>query len=225
MGEGRNSSGVWEILLAVFLVLVSAVAFAQQAEKGVEKSGPKRIIHGKPADRRAVEMLLDESDGDAAVDAADKTIIKLKGKFKIDRNKPIEEAVVDFIDRHRNAFGLNNAKEELILNRKDSYNEGDVDLRFNQSYRGVPIWGCEVLVHLDKTRELDNIISDNIPTPSIDTNPRITKVEAIEIAKNDKIAKEGGAIHRPLVGLYIYIIINWYTKFIFCAVHTVGAIL
>ncbi|MBI5695364.1 MAG: hypothetical protein HZC51_06435, partial [Nitrospirae bacterium] len=118
--EGRSFIGA--VIASLVMVLVSVVVFAGQAEMKKDKGGddgkPKRIIHGKPENRRAVEALLEESAGDAEITAGPQTISRLEGKFKIDKNKPVEEAALDFIDRHRNAFGLQYAKKEFKLSEK-----------------------------------------------------------------------------------------------------------
>ncbi|MBI5696562.1 MAG: hypothetical protein HZC51_12670, partial [Nitrospirae bacterium] len=110
-----------------------------------------------------------------------------EGKFKIDKNKPVEEAALDFIDRHRNAFGLQYAKKEFKLSEKkhrSSY--GDAFIHYQQIYNDIPIWGKVLTVHQNKDQDIDLIISGNIPTPNIDTTPLITAEEAIGYAKADQ---------------------------------------
>ena len=200
-GGGSGGWAVWEIMFVLFLVLFAAVALAQQAELGLGHE--KRVtIHGKHEDKRAIERLADESLDDVEIETGPKTIIKLKGRFKIDRNKPVEEAAVDFIDRHRNAFGLKNPKEELQL--EDEKNKRSSILSFQQTYNGVPVWqkGIGVLVNRENN-EILQIGSNLASTPDIDTTPQITKEEAIGIARADKIAKEGGEVVGPRSKLYI----------------------
>jgi Zn-dependent metalloprotease len=186
MGGIKNTSGmtVFRAALALAMALVAVSAFAAQAEQGGDKDKPKRIIHGKPADRHAIEMLLDESDGDAEV-AAGKTISELKGRFKLDKSKPVEEAAVDFIDRHRNAFGLKNPKDELKLIKKVTTQKGMTYVHLQQTYNGVPVWQKIVTVHLDKDEDIDRISSGNDPTPDIDTTPLVSADEALYIAKGN----------------------------------------
>ncbi|MBI5695322.1 MAG: hypothetical protein HZC51_06210 [Nitrospirae bacterium] len=177
-------SRAFRLFGGLLLMLAFALAYTAPSRADEAAAKPKRVIHGNPQDRRAVEALLEESVGDAEVTVG-KTISSLNGKFKLDKNKPVEDAALDFIDRHRNAFGLKNAKREFKLIRRDEHEEGDVNLRFNQSFNGVPIWGKELIVHIDKTKDLDLIISENVPTPDIDTTPLITAEEALSTVRAD----------------------------------------
>ncbi|MBI5696694.1 MAG: hypothetical protein HZC51_13360, partial [Nitrospirae bacterium] len=109
-----------------------------------------------------------------------------EGKFKIDKNKPVEEAALDFIDRHRNAFGLQYAKKEFKLSEKKHRSSYcDAFIHYQQIYNDIPIWGKVLTVHQNKDQDIDLIISGNIPTPNIDTTPLITAEEAIGFAKED----------------------------------------
>ncbi|MGC2424823.1 MAG: PepSY domain-containing protein [Nitrospirota bacterium] len=190
----RGGSASWEILFAILLVLIGAVAFAGQ---GHEK---RVIIHGKHEDKRAIESLADDSEGDVEIDTGSKQVGVVQGQFEIDHSEPVDDAIVDFIDRHRDAFGLKNPKEEL----KRRGEKAEYGGHFQQMYNGVPIWGHSVGVFLDKNHNIRRINANIVPTPDIDTTPLITKEEAIKIATADRIAKIGGNIVEPLAGLWIY---------------------
>ncbi|MBI5189259.1 MAG: hypothetical protein HZA22_01095 [Nitrospirae bacterium] len=192
------------MLMALFVVLVSASAFAGEA--GTQNDGvkPKRIIHGKPQDRRAVEALLEESEGDAEAESSDKVVFKLKGKFKIDKGKPVVEAVLDFIDRHRNAFGLKNPNKELKLDSTDKHKEGDAHVYYQQTYNGVPIWSKIVNIHINKGGDIDRISSGGVPTPDIDTTPLITAEEALNLGRASLNIPIDAAIWPPEEELVIY---------------------
>ena len=175
----RAASGIiFKIAFAVLFVLIGAVAFAGQ---GHEK---RVIIHGKHEDKRAIENLADDSEGDVDIDTGPKSIISVQGRFSIDHSEPIDDAIVDFIDRHRDAFGLKNPKEELKRREKAEYGG-----HFQQMYNGVPIWGHSIGVFLDKDHNIRRINANNVPTPDIDTTPQITKEQAIKIALADRNLK------------------------------------
>ncbi|MBI5191373.1 MAG: PepSY domain-containing protein [Nitrospirae bacterium] len=163
-------------LLLVFAPVIMSAALAR-ADEATAK--PMRVIHGNPVDRRAVEALLDESVGDAEVKIGRGKVKELKGKFRIDKNKPVEEAALDFIDRHRNAFGLKDPKREL----KQSGTKAEYGAHYQQEYNGVPIWLHSMSVYLDKDHDVREVIANTVPTPDIDTTPLITAEEAIDFAK------------------------------------------
>lgn len=192
------------------LMLYAVPVFAGQGEPAANGNGGKPVknynIRGKAVDRHAVEMLLDESEVDGGVEMSfdGKTVKKLRGSFKLDRSKPEEEAAVDFIDRHRNAFGLKNPRMELKLIKKEVDKWGFSTIQYKHVFNGVPIWDDIVGVHLDENKNIERISSDGlIPTPEIETTPQITSEEALKIAKID-IGGENIKLFKPLTKLYIY---------------------
>ena len=215
-------SGVSTMLVvALFLALMTATAFGQQADKGAggngdgQKQKPKYHINVEPKNRAAVDALMAESLEVGGVEMGNngKTIRNLAGRFRIDKSKPVEEAALDFIDRHREAFGFNNPKVELRLDKKMEHKEGDAHVYFQQTYHGVPIWQKIVNIHVANSRDIDRISSGTVPTPDIDTTPAITADQAIIIVKNDMNIAAGGQavfsrIAPPKVQLVIYAIGN-----------------
>lgn len=211
-GKLRGDDGhgfIGAVIAALFMVLLPVVVFAGQAELKKDKGGddgiPKRVIHGMPVNGYAVEMLLIESEGDAEVElrGAGKGIGRLKGKFHIDRSKPVEDAVLDFMDRHGDSFGLDEPSKEMKLVRKNELPQGSVNLRFEQMYKGVPVSGNEILVHVNKSGYLDKIIALNSSTPDIDTTPLVSEEEAIAIARQDIASGKFGEIYDPMARLNI----------------------
>ncbi|MBI5695567.1 MAG: hypothetical protein HZC51_07500 [Nitrospirae bacterium] len=173
--------GSRKLALIVMAMMMAFASVAMPAGADETAAKPKRTIHGGDHyDIGSVERMLDESLGDADAYVHDKGIIKLKGKFPIDKNKPVEEAVLDFIDRHRNAFGLKDAKREL-KQRGEKFNYG---AGFQQIYNGVPVWQKGVGVSLDKDYDIREISANVVTTPDIDTTPLITADEAVEIVKS-----------------------------------------
>jgi len=196
------------VVFVVVLMLFAGIALAGQDGAGGNGSpqAKKYNIRGKPVDRHAVEMLLDESEVDGSVEMGydGKTVKELRGRFKLDTGKLAEEAAVDFIDRHRNAFGLKNPKAELKLIEKNKIKEGLTYIHYQQALNGVPLYGNIVSVVLDKDNTIKRIGSGNIPTPDIDTTPLITAEKAIEISRSNLPERLGGKIDSPQTELVLY---------------------
>lgn len=167
------------IAFTTLLVLLASDAFAGQGHE-------KRVtIHGKHEDRRAIESLADDSEDDVEIYTGPKTVMELKGRFKIDANKPVEEAAVNFIDRHRNAFGLKNPKEEFKVHSKSEDKKGNITIQYEQMYKGIRIWDSGLTVTTNKQSEIIQLIPNRVPTPDMDTNPLLSSEEALKIAKED----------------------------------------
>ena len=169
----RTYGGMWKAAFVVVLVLfTAAVTSAAQ-------------IHTVPKlDQRVVDKLLDESLGDREVriNPGETRVSELKGRFPIDKDKPVPEAILDFIGRHRAAFGLKNPQAELRALQKD---EDSGHIIFEQVYNGVPVWGKQLGVTV-VNGEIVHINGDNAPTPGIDTKPLITAEQAVGKVRDEK---------------------------------------
>ncbi len=202
--------GVWGGIFVLLLVLLTAGAFAQVNAGGATKPG-YNIKGGKPVDRYAIETLMDDSlvPAEVTMSRSGKIAGEVRGKFSIDTSKPLEEACLDFIDRHRDAFGLKDPKSELKLSRKDIDTSGRIHLLFQQMYNGIPIENSGVGVNLDNGKNIYLIYGGKV-TPNIDTTPLLTADEAIKIATDRLNKAAGGTAHlntkifKPRAELVIY---------------------
>jgi hypothetical protein len=186
----RRKYGV--ILGAAFVLLL--VLFAAAVASAAK-------IHTVPKlDQRVIDKLLDESLGDREVriNPGRTRIIELNGRFPIDKDKAIPEAVLDFIGRHREAFGLKNPVAELRALREDNGH-----ILFEQVYNGVPVWGKQLGATV-VNGEIVNIKGDNAPTPGIDTTPLLTPEEAVGKVRDDKTGGRNEVVNEPTT-LVIYI--------------------
>jgi bacillolysin len=64
------------------------------------------------------------------------------------------------------AIKINQPAAEFSLNRYESDDLGMRHLRLQQSYRGVPVWGNELYVHLDATDQVYAVNGRYAPTPA-----------------------------------------------------------
>ncbi|MGC2423237.1 MAG: hypothetical protein WA666_02665 [Nitrospirota bacterium] len=190
----KNNVSISGIIIAsILLVTFSAMANAQP---GDTVGGKKYEIKGKvEMDKHAIDKLMDDSEEDGEVEMSPdgKSIVDLEGKFKISQDKSFEEACLDFIDRHKDAFGLKAPREELktsneliFYNQKDGSNH----ILFNQYYHGLrimkntyPIMQANFYIHRNKDGYIYAIDCRQETTPEISIKPIITITEAEEIAR------------------------------------------
>ena len=110
------------------------------------------------------------------------TVRGLSGRFAITPKKDTSEAVLDFIDTHKRAFGLADPRSELRLSRKKEYKEGDRHFRYQQTYKGLVVWGKQVLVTVNPDNEIDDITADYIQTTLVETTPSVSAADAVQKA-------------------------------------------
>lgn len=103
------------------------------------------------------------------------------------------------LKRRGKALGLSNPEAELALAGADQDDLGLTHVRFKQVHNGVPVFGGELITHLDSTSVRD-LVSGRVYESArrVDTAPKIGAAQAIEAAKAalgyaGEFAKEPGA--------------------------------
>jgi Zn-dependent metalloprotease len=91
-----------------------------------------------------------------------------------------------FLDQNRALFGLRSAAEELQLLRIEPDAQlGWSHVRLDQVYQGLPVFGRQLLVHLDDQGQIVAVNGDFHPAIELDTTPAITPEQAMATALAD----------------------------------------
>ena len=133
-------------------------------------------------------------------DPASGTVLFLKGKdlsreldlepvFRAKRNAGDAEGVARaFLAAYAPVFRLAEPNEELVLRRIDLDKNGSTHVRFDQAFRGLPIPGAQLIVHLDRGRRVVLVSGKYIQTPAdFAMTPKLSADDARAAAE-----REGG---------------------------------
>ncbi len=103
-------------------------------------------------------------------------------KGRLSAADPAQDRATDFLDRFGRAFGIDDPSELSLSNVSAVDEVGLEHVRFRQTYRGVPVTGGEVMVHL---RGAD-VVSANAKVlddlGDIDVQPRVSVGKAAALA-------------------------------------------
>ncbi len=89
-----------------------------------------------------------------------------------------------FLQTNRALLRLDDPQAELTLTRQQTDALSRTHLRFDQQYKGLPVWPAEVIVHLDPSGHVDSLNGAFVPTPKkLDTVPVIDEATAVEYAR------------------------------------------
>lgn len=105
-----------------------------------------------------------------------------------------------FLNQNRAMFKLTSATDELKLLR----NELDLQLhyshvRLDQVYQGIPVYGRQLVVHLDPQNQIVAVTGQFAPDINIATQPHITQAEAEQVALDDLLNNQLQADERARV--------------------------
>jgi bacillolysin len=79
-------------------------------------------------------------------------------------------------------FGLRDQASELGLTRATAVDARRSVVRFQQTHRGVPIVGAELIVHLDGARNVLAAAGEMLPEPAVNTTSRVDAAAALQTA-------------------------------------------
>ncbi len=91
-----------------------------------------------------------------------------------------------FLDENRALFKLRSVAEELQLLRNESDKQlGWSHVRLAQVYRGLPVFGYQLVVHLDAQQQVVTVNGHFHPDIDLDPTPKVTPAEAEQLALDD----------------------------------------
>lgn len=123
--------------------------------------------------------------------AVHRTPATLSGRTEVllqDRTRAFE-TTVGFLERHKDLFGMKNARAELKLTRDRADQLGMHHVRMQQMVKGVPVWLGEVLAHYDQAGRMVEISAIFVPElHDLDVTPTLSLDDAVASAKADFVA-------------------------------------
>ena len=86
------------------------------------------------------------------------------------------------MEEYGDFFGVENPQKDLKLLKKTKDKKDFTHLRYNQEYEGVPVFGGQMIVHLEKNLSSVSANASLAPEISLDPDPKISKEKAEEKA-------------------------------------------
>ncbi len=95
------------------------------------------------------------------------------------------QAAISFLQKHRGAFRIENASEELSLRKIVQDDLGMKHVRLDQRYKGLRVIGCELVAHYSADGTLRTVNGNFKPGIDVETTPMIASQTATRIATDD----------------------------------------
>jgi uncharacterized repeat protein (TIGR01451 family) len=106
------------------------------------------------------------------------------GVLQIGGGATDEETIRTFFRKQRTLLGLVDPEQELKLRVRQVDGLGHRHLRYQQNYKGLPVWGSELIAQVDGQGDLISINGAYAPTPiKLVTQPTVDKQLAFDTAR------------------------------------------
>lgn len=92
---------------------------------------------------------------------------------------------INFVETYGDIFRLNSTTDSFTVSSVKMGRLNITNVKLQQTYHNVPVYGAEELVHLDQNGNVLFMHGTFVPEISVNTTPEITVTEAFEIAYED----------------------------------------
>jgi len=114
-----------------------------------------------------------------------------------------EHVALACLDKYRQAFRVKDPFSEFRVKHELRDKLGKTHVKFQQVYSGVPLWGKELIVHLDAKGSVYLVTGRTEPTPELDTSPVLTADRALQVVIGDAAPREVKANQPPELVIHI----------------------
>lgn len=108
---------------------------------------------------------------------------KIKSKYPANAKVDATAKALEYIGYFGKELGIKNANSEFKILSQETDELGMNHLKMSQMYKGIPVYGAELIVH--GKEEWDMINGRNYPTIDLDINTKLTQINAIELVQQD----------------------------------------
>ncbi len=108
---------------------------------------------------------------------------KIKSKYPTNAKVDATAKALEYIGYFSKELGIKNANNEFKILSQETDELGMNHLKMSQIYKGIPVYGSELIVH--GKEEWDMINGRNYPTIELDVNAKLTQINAIELVQKD----------------------------------------
>ncbi len=159
------------IVVCLFLSFGTSLLFGQTAvQKAVAQNSIKNL------------RLRSGKDFQFRVNKGNGTVSFLKAQLTGSLGQNVERSALQVLDAHKDVLGLKVPTEEFVIHNTTQDELGMTHVRLSQHYRGIPVFGSEIVVHFNSEGSARSINGRYFPTTEIEVTPSLSSQQAVEIA-------------------------------------------
>ncbi len=185
------------------IALAMSQGFDSQASITGDLAAAK--LNAIPSSLTRFKEILDK-DLDISVNGLNKNYVSYVGSLedtvplKVSNLGSVSAAGTQFFKEYGKHFGINNFKTDLKLTITNQDDYGQNYVSYRQYYKGIPVYGGEIIVQIDNNLQIHSAGGKFIPAVSSDTKAKITSRQAQVLAR----AAKGANLRAEASELTIY---------------------
>ncbi|WP_094226992.1 M4 family metallopeptidase [Methanolobus psychrotolerans] len=111
--------------------------------------------------------------------------LRVKGILARSGQKDPGNAAMEFMDANKELFLLNSVQKEMLLKKVYTDRIGIRHVRMQQIYKELPVFGSEIIVHIDSNDNIKGTTGKLAPNLDLPDKPKITDEQAIKAVLSD----------------------------------------
>ncbi len=128
---------------------------------------------------------------------------RLRGRFTKPAEENAETIAINFVNAHKDLFPLASPETDLFLKGISIDKQGGRHVHYQQLYQKIPVFGSELIVHLDNKGVVQGLNGKIISSIDLDIKPEITENDVAGIIKKDDANNEVIPGKKPLLLILI----------------------
>jgi thermolysin len=129
---------------------------------------------------------------------------RVRGRLSDQQMGNPETAALQFLRNSKELFDMDRPDEELKFKYASTDARGNRHVRFQQMYRGLPVFGNELIVHMDSENAVQGINSRFMPRIDLPTEPSISANRAQRTVLEDSTANRERVGETPTLLVFMY---------------------
>jgi thermolysin len=158
---------------AVFIIFFSGIFFTEL----YSQSSNEQILKKANAIYQKVERI--------SIDSTRQVPSIVRGVLARNVNLEDDRQVRKILENSSEIFKINNQNDDFKTIRISKDKLGMTHLKLQQEYKGIPVWGSELILHASSSGELKEINGRFKPNLNLNVSPAISSERALEIALAD----------------------------------------
>ncbi|MEN9937486.1 MAG: hypothetical protein RLZZ387_4065 [Chloroflexota bacterium] len=177
-------------LLALVLALGVFPAAAAPARPGPSDEARRAFEALQDRASSALDVVWDDATGVAEHLAAKSRGGRLPYVPPPGQRRDPSARAIGFVEANRALFGLRGASELKLLRIEPDHRLGWHHVRLDQLYQGIPVFGRQLVVHMDQQLRVVSVNGQVAPGIDIPTEPALSADEAADVALRDLLDRQ-----------------------------------
>lgn len=129
---------------------------------------------------------------------------RLRGNLSDPASESSEKVSIGFIEKNKDLFNFKDVAQEFVIKNIVVDRSGATHVKYQQVYKKIPVFGCEVIVHLDENKVVKGITSKAKSGLTFSVKPKLDSEKALSIILDHEQTNTKIAGKKPMLMILVH---------------------